>query len=204
MPVGAPTSMSEYTTDASTATERESSLSQGRSTSTASDTPSSTDTPTRLIEIKLAKEGFFRLEHPDLEKPRHLDLAEKTALAKLDATTTEKALSRQATCWHYGCERAAIVWVREVCFDFKGEKAAPVQHKQISSADYPGPVPGFCLRHEVDGPPELAAAVYWNRPEIAWGAKPTRWWVVFTDGLKQGGECLSFDPEQKLPTIVES
>lgn len=193
--------MSESEIAVNTASAGESSQLKEPSTSIASATRLSMDTPTKLVEVKLER-GFFKLEHPDLAKPRHLDPAEKIALAKLDAQTTEKALSRQKTCWCLNCERPAIVWIREVCFDMKGEKAAPVQHKQVSSADYDGPVPGFCLRHEASGPPELAAAVYWNRPEIAWGVKPTRWWAVYTSGLMQGGDCLSMDPKQILPRII--
>jgi hypothetical protein len=38
---------------------------------------------------------------------------------------------------------------------------------------------------------------------MAWGFKPDRWAVIFTDGTKQGGSALQIDPKQETPTIIE-
>lgn len=140
-------------------------------------------------EVKLPN-GMFRVASRDVEHPRELTPAEKIALDRKDALLTEKSQHRQEECWNYGCSRKAAVWVREVGFDFKGEKAAPIQHIAVSSSDYPGPVPGFCIYCLGSGPERLAEVVYFDRPEIAWGAVPTRWFVSFTDGTRQGGSCI--------------
>lgn len=134
--------------------------------------------------------GLFKIAFPDLEKPRELSPSEKIALDRKNELLTQKAESRQEQCWNVGCTRKAHVWVHEVSFDFKGDKAAPVRHAAITSSDYPGPVPGFCTFCLGSGPERLAEVVYFDRPEIAWGAVPTRWFVSFTDGTRQGGSCI--------------
>jgi hypothetical protein len=155
-----------------------------------------------LEETRLAN-GMFRLAPPDIEKPRSLDPLEKIALGVKDAYLTAKAESRQEGCWNHGCDRKAAIWVREVGFDFKGEKADALAHLAVSSSDYDGPVPGFCPWCLGVGPELLAEAVYFARPEMYWGVRPTRWFVSFTDGTKQGGSVLEIDPKQEMPTIVE-
>lgn len=144
----------------------------------------------REAELKRLENGVFRVASPDIEKPRELTPVEKIALDKKNVILTQKAESREEECWRILCNRKASVWVREVGFDFKGDKAAPVRHAAVSSADYPGPVPGFCTFCLGSGPQELAEAVYFDRPEIAWGVAPTRWFVSFTDGTRQGGSCI--------------
>jgi len=158
--------------------------------------------PVRLVETRF-ENGMFRLAPPDIEKPRHLTPPEKVALARKDDELQAKAESRASTCWQHGCARRATVWVREVSFDFKGERAEPVQHAAVSSSDYPGPVPGFCAFHLGTGPAELARAVYFDRPEMIWGVRPNRWFVSFTDGTKQGGMAVEIDPAQEMPKIIE-
>lgn len=153
-------------------------------------------------EIRFAN-GMFRIAKRDVERPRDLTPIEKNALDSKNKLLSQKAESRDMRCWHHSCDRLAHVWVREVGFDFKGEKAAPVQHVAISSSDYPGPVPGFCLFCLGFAPQELAEAVYRDRPEIAWGATPTRWWVSFTDDTRQGGSCIPFNEKRGLPNIEE-
>lgn len=154
----------------------------------------------RLIQTRVGK--FFKLEHPDLEKPRDLTPIEKFALDRKDKELTLKADWRSTICWAWGCNRPPTDFVREVGFDFKGDKAAALDHITISSADYPGPVPGFCIPHTYSGEPmQLVEKVYWDRPEIQWGAKPTRWWLVFTNGIKLGGSCLEIDPLQLAPDV---
>lgn len=138
----------------------------------------------------------------DVLKPRDLTPVEKIALERKDEFLTAKAETRAETCWE--CEtRKATVWVREVGYDFKGEKAAPVQHNSVSSSDYPGPVPGFCTFCLGVGPEHLAELVYFDRPEMYWGVRPNRWFVSFTDGTRQGGMVISIDPKGELPTIIE-
>lgn len=154
-----------------------------------------------LEEVKLAN-GMFRWAPKDIEKPRSLLAPEKIALDRKRRLLAEKAQSRQETCWLCG-ERKASVWVAEVGFDFKGDKADPINHIAISSADYPGPVPGFCMFCEGIAPVKLAEAVYFDRPEMYWGVRPTRWFVIFTDGTVQGDQIISIDPKGELPTIIE-
>lgn len=146
---------------------------------------------------------MIRWAPKDVEKPRHLTPGEKIALDKKNDLLTAKAEQRQEMCW-YCLERKAAVWVLEVGFDFKGDKAEPVQHNAVSSADYPGPVPGFCIFCLGVGPEHLAEKVYFDRPEMYWGVRPNRWFVTFTDGTKQGGLVIELHPKtQELPTIVE-
>lgn len=158
------------------------------------------DVQHNLEQIRVG--DFFRIASPDLEKPRHLTPVEKVALDAKDAYLTEKAESRQEECWSYGCTRKATVWVREVGFDFKGEQAAPLQHMAVSSADYPGPVPGFCTFCLGTGPEKLAETVYFARPEMIWGVRPNRWFVSFTDGTKQGGLAIELDPTGDMPNML--
>jgi len=158
--------------------------------------------PSHELREEKLENGWFRWSPPNLAKPRHLTTAEKILLAKKDALLTEKAEIRSEMCWACS-ERKAYIWVREVCFDFKGEKAEAVQHASISSADYPGPVPGFCHFCIASGPPLLAERVYHDRPEIYWGARPTRWWVVFTDGTKTGNSVAVINVDQTMPLIKE-
>lgn len=148
--------------------------------------------------------GMFRLASPDVERPRDLTPPEKIAFDKKHTLLGEKAGSRQDQCWRYGCTRKPTVWVREVSFDFKGERADALKHATISSGDYPGPVPGFCTFCLASGPEELAEAVYFDRPEIWWGVTPTRWSVIFTDGLIQHGTCVELNLRRGLPTYKET
>lgn len=147
--------------------------------------------------------GMFRLAPKDVEKPRELTPAEKIAFDKKHELLGEKAEVRQDTCWSYGCDRTPAVWVREVSFDFKGDKADPVKHAAVSTADYNGPVPGFCTFCLGTAPQQLAEAVYFSRPEMQFGVVPERWFVSFTDGTRQGGRCIELNPKQLLPTIKE-
>ncbi len=155
-----------------------------------------------LEETRLAN-GMYRWAPKEIEKPRTLDALDKIALDRKDDLLTEKAEWRQPMCWK-DCGQHASVWVREVGFDFKGTKAAPIDHIAISSSDYPGPVPGFCHFCLGLGPEQLAERVYFDRPEMYWGVRPNRWFVVFTDGTRQGGLCIELHPDtQVLPKIVE-
>jgi len=139
----------------------------------------------------------------DLEKPRHLNVIEKAMLVEKTKGLVEKAEQRDERCWVHKCDRIARVWVREVGFDFKGDKAELGQHIAVSSSDYPGPVPGFCYFHMAGGPEELAEKVYFDRPEMYWGVRPNRWIVIFTDGTKRGGSCIELDPKMQQPKIVQ-
>jgi len=157
--------------------------------------------PSVEVEETRLENGWIKWASPDVLKPRDLTPTEKIALEKKDRLLTEQAEVRDPTCWK--CGRPAYIWVREVCFDFKGDRAAAVQHAAISSANYPGPVPGFCRLCVATAPTELAEAVYYDRAEMYWGVRPTRWFVVFTDGTKIGNSCLLIDPEQVMPRILE-
>lgn len=141
------------------------------------------------VSVIETKEGdIYRWAPADLEKPRDLTPEEKIAFDKRMARLGAKAEHRELRCWK--CLHTAKVWVRSVDFDHKGEKAELVKHAQVSSDDYPGPVPGFCISCLVSGPRELAEAIYWDRPEIQMGVRPTRWSVLFTDGNVTAGDCV--------------
>lgn len=156
------------------------------------------------MELEEHRMGEMLLWAPkNHDKPRSLDAVEKIANEKLDKLLTEKSELRDETCWCNGCPKSAAFWVREVQFDMKNDKAVAGNFRQVTSADYNSPVPGFCIGHIGSGPPELAQAVYFNRAEMNWGLKPKRWFVIFTDGTKQGGECVAIDPLQRQPEFVE-
>lgn len=155
-----------------------------------------------LVETRLSN-GMFKISTRDVEHPRDLTPPEKIAFDKKQTELHQRADLRQQECWAHDCNRAPHVWVVEVCFDFKGEKADPIKHAAITSADYDGPVPGFCKLHLGTGPRDLAETVYFARPEMYWGVRPTRWFVTFTDGSRQGDQILTIDPKQALPTIIE-
>lgn len=155
-----------------------------------------------LEEVRLPN-GMFMWAPPDILKPRNLTPPEKIALERKDAELSAKAELRQELCWCHGCGRRASSWVREVGYDFKGERAEPVQHVAVSSADYDGPVPGFCAGHMASGPELLAETVYFSRPEMYWGVRPNRWFVVFTDGTRRGGLAVQIDPKREMPRVVE-
>ena len=114
-----------------------------------------------------------------------------------------KSQQRQEECWCEGCTLKPHVWVREVQFDMKGDKLGPGHHV-VSTKDYDGPVPGFCFVHIAEGPAQLAEVVYWDRTEISLGLRPLKWWVIFTDGTKQGGLCEVLNPNNLKPTTQDS
>jgi len=157
--------------------------------------------PTIYEETK--KGDFYYWTPPDLEKPRNLTPSEKLATEAHLEFVADKAVQRQHKCWEVGCARDAYVWVLEVQFDMKGDKADAGQHAIVNTQDYDGPVPGFCPTHLGGGPAHLAEQVYFSAPLMQWGFKPRRWFVIFTDGTKQGGSCLEIDPKQETPTIIE-
>lgn len=138
------------------------------------------------------------MESIDLHKDRHQTPPEKIRQEKHDRLLTDKAEQRSQRCWCDDCDKLSLVWVREVQFDLKEEKAG-INHAMVSSKDYDGPVPGFCWKHLYTGPAELAQVVYYSRPEVQWGFRPNRWFVIFTDGNKIGGNCIEFDAP---PTVV--
>lgn len=129
---------------------------------------------------------------------RYVKPQEKLAQEQIDEVLTIKAEDRQEICWHLNCSKKASVWVREVQFDLKGDKMG-VNNSIVSSRDYPGPIPGFCFGHITSGPQQLAEAVYWDRTEIYLGLRPRKWWVIFTDGTKQGGLCETLNPKNLKP-----
>lgn len=126
----------------------------------------------------------------------------KLAQEQVDEILTIKSENRQQTCWCFDCNNKATVWVREVQFDLKGDKA-DINNAVVSSRDYPGPIPGFCFAHIASGPKELAEVVYWDRTEIYLGLRPRKWWVIFTDGTKQGGLCEVLNPKNLKPTTYD-
>jgi hypothetical protein len=125
-------------------------------------------------------------------------LARKFAQQTLDEYLTIKSEDRQTECWSPDCVAPPIAWVREIQFDMLGDKAG-INQNIVSSRDYVGPVPGFCVKHIATGPPQLAERVYWDQTEISLGLRPRKWWVIFTDGTKQGGLCEVLNPKNLKP-----
>lgn len=121
-----------------------------------------------------------------------------------DAQLAAKATAREEKCWRHtvGCKGKAITHVAAVEFDMKAD-GEPTGSAFISTNDYPGPVPGFCLACQSRGPQDLAQAVFVSRPEMQWGFKPRRWFVLFTDGTQQGGLVEEIDIIG-TPTYIET
>lgn len=129
-------------------------------------------------------------------------LARKIAQQKIDDFLTERSEDRQTECWCNGCQNRPTAWVREIQFDMRGDKVGINQHV-VSTRDYEGPIPGFCIGHVASGPAELAERVYWDRTEIYLGLRPRKWWVIFTDGTKQGGLCEVLNPKDLKPSTYD-
>ena len=129
-------------------------------------------------------------------------LKRKIAQKKIDEFLTLKSEDRQEQCWCFDCSAKASVWVREIQFDMRGDKVGINQHV-ISTRDYNGPIPGFCFAHVAEGPAKLAEAVYWDKTEVYLGLRPRKWWVIFTDGTKQGGLCKALNPKDLKPSTFD-
>lgn len=129
-------------------------------------------------------------------------LERKIAQKKVDELLSIKSEDRQSSCWCYDCKSKPTVWVREIQFDMRGDKVGINQHV-VSTRDYDGPIPGFCFAHLVDGPSQLVEVIYWDRTEIYLGLRPRKWWVIFTDGTKQGGLCEVLNPENLKPSTLD-
>jgi hypothetical protein len=121
---------------------------------------------------------------------------------KVDRIIDEQSQLRQDVCWCDDCVMRPTAWVREVQFDLKGDKTGP-DHRVVSTKDYGGPIPGFCFAHISEGPAQLAEVVYWDRTEISLGLRPLKWWVIFTDGTKQGGLCTILNPKNLKPSTCD-
>lgn len=134
-------------------------------------------------------------------KPASPDAPEKIANEERDKLIAEKAQIRSTQCWCWDCDKPAAYWVKVVQFDLRHPDAR-VDSASVDSSDYDGPIPGFCWAHE-SRVSELAQAVYASRPEMQWGFRPTRWFAIFTDGTKVGGETLSIAPEPATPTVTD-
>lgn len=147
-------------------------------------------------------ESFLVTSSPIGSNKEYAKPQEKLAQEAIDEILTMKAEDRQETCWCADCNSKATVWVREVQFDLKGDKA-DINNAIVSSRDYPGAIPGFCFAHMGNGPRDLAEAVYWDRTEIYLGLRPRKWWIIFTDGTKQGGLCETLNPENLKPTTYD-
>lgn len=129
-------------------------------------------------------------------------IVRKLAQQKIDKYLSLKSEDRQKTCWSFNCSAGPIAWVREIQFDMLGDKAG-INQNVVSTRDYGGPIPGFCAAHIANGPAELAETVYWDRTEIYLGLRPRKWWVIFTDGTKQGGLCEVLNPKNLKPTTQD-
>lgn len=146
--------------------------------------------------------SFIYTKNPIGSNNEDHSLQRKIAQKKADEILTIKSEERQEICWCPGCIRKPLVWVREVQFDMRGDKVGINQHI-LSSGNYNGPAPGFCPLHVIDGPPKLAEAVYWDKTEIYIGLRPRKWWVIFTDGTKQGGLCEVLNPKNLKPSTFD-
>lgn len=125
---------------------------------------------------------------------------DKIRFGRIERFLGEKAETREPMCWREGCRRNAITWVREVLFDL-AEEGAPQRKASVDSSHLTGPVPGFCgfCINSWDGPRLLAQKVYSIQEPMAWGFRPNRWFVILTDGLPIGGDCIELEaPPQPI------
>ena len=105
-------------------------------------------------------------------------------------------------CWL--CQRRAITWVREIVFDNgTGDDPDPKTKLEVNSDTYQGPVPGFCHFHLGGGPRQLAEVVYNDSLIVAWGYRPSRWFVFFTDGTRVQGAAVEIDPNPERAPITQ-
>lgn len=144
----------------------------------------------------------FAATKDDPTKETYLSPEQKLAREKDDAKLTERTQRRDIVCWSYGCTNAPRLWVREIQFDIKSDKVG-ADNAIVNTRDTEGPVPGFCLVHEVVGSKQLAEAVYLTRKEFQWGAPANRWFVIFTDGSKIGGDIHALDLGKGAWTVEE-
>lgn len=120
--------------------------------------------------------------------------AHKLAHDRLYRQLAGAAMGRQEHCWMRearGCQGTPILHVQEVGLDMR-EQGARSRVALLSSKDLKGPVPGFCVGCMATAPAMLAEAVYSMRRETQFGVKPRRWFIRFTDGTSQVGECKEF------------
>jgi len=121
--------------------------------------------------------------------------AHKLAHDRMNRELASAAMNRQQHCWMRearNCQGTPILHVQEVGFDMR-DRDAKSRVALLSSKDLKGPVPGFCVGCVATAPAMLAEAVYSSRREMRFGLKPKRWFVRFTDGTSQVGECKEFD-----------
>ena len=109
--------------------------------------------------------------------------------------------ARASKCW--ACDRHPSAWVREVIFDIAESGDPDMKTALVVNSDtYEGPVPGFCWLHLGTGPRELAEVVYNDSLIVAWGYRPARWFVVFTDGTRVQGRAIEIDPNPERAPIT--
>ena len=131
------------------------------------------------------------------DRPEH-----KLAQMRVDDYLADHIASRQDHCWL--CERTPVTWVREVVFDLGDNQEMPVRTTALAvdSRHYPGPVPGFCGFHLGSGPAQLAEIIYNDHEVITWGYRPSRWFVMFTDGSMARGKAIQIDAKPELAPIT--
>ena len=152
-------------------------------------------------EVQMGKVRSFESER-NWHGDRSLTSAERSARSAIDTLLNVTTQDRQTTCYMStcGCQGTPVVWVREIGFD-RRELSADLDLAQITTADYDGPVPGFCLAHVHDAPIQLAQRVYFTTPLMQWGYLPTRWFVRFTDSTSMRGEIRQINPTLAQPTL---
>lgn len=168
------------------------------------ETPEDEGIPTEEMpfEQRDSDGNFLLTKKPVGSNEEDHSISRKFAQEKLDEFLTIKAEDRQSECWDPNCSAYPVAWVREIQFDMLGDKAG-INQNIVSSRDYVGPVPGFCSIHIATGPPQLAERVYWDQTEIYLGLRPRKWWVIFTDGTKQGGLCEVLNPKGLKPVTQD-
>lgn len=128
-----------------------------------------------------------RIDNGYLWTHEHDSLTDRRMRETAQTIIGQKAETRMPECCV--CGKPCKVWVREIRFQFKN-----IERLAISSADYSGPVPGFCAVCGVkSGPEALAKAVYMDKDATKF-TNPTEWVVEFTDSSKVGGPILSIVP----------
>ncbi len=146
------------------------------------------DRTSHMQRGKLANGMNLRINVEDDQAPWR-----KLAELKREKVITEVVEQRQSSCWL--CGHVPAAWVREVIFDLGDKEDDPIMKTAlIVNADtYPGPVPGFCVFHLGKGPSLLAELVYNDSTVVTYGFRPTRWFVMLTDGTSVRGRAVEID-----------
>ncbi len=138
-----------------------------------------------------------------MDRPRDLtlDVDLFSADAKKRSHSGERIIAEAGQERHPSClicGKAASVWIIQMAYPFAENKLIA-----FGPLDYPGPIPGFCWRHDKEGAEAVAGGVFFDQPVVQM-AKPTEWFATFHDGSQMSGHILSAVPEGLKVEVQES